>query len=664
MEYQTACKVFLFPLLLSVLLSACNEPAEVAIIEVTIESNDEGIGEGTVNDVLEAQLSQYAIEDFMGNVNYCMAKYMCYRSASWSPDNSKILVSHNRSGIYNVYSLSVEDGDEIQLTNSSTDAFFAQTYFNEDERFIYRADKGGNELAHLYLQEIDGTVVDLTPGENLISMFNGWAEDYQSFFVGTNERDQRFIDLYEYQISDGYPREMLFENTVGLMPTGLSNDGKYVVLTEERTWADNDLHLQNLETGESTLLTPHTGNVSSSPNDFSPDNQYLYYTTDEGSEYQHLMRYKLETGEKEEIVSAGWDVVFANFSKEGNYLVVGINAEAQTELRIYEADTMDLIELPFFENNNITSASFSHGDQSIAMYASGSRIPSDLFIQSLETASEPIQLTNSLNPNINPDDLVNAEVVYFASYDGVQIPGLLYKPQQATADNLAPALVMVHGGPGGQTRVGYNDMVQYFVNHGYAVYGINNRGSRGYGKTFFSLDNQKHGEADLGDVVASKQMLIDTGYVDPERIGIIGGSYGGYMVVAAMAFEPEVFGVGVDIFGVTNWLRTLESIPPWWETQREALYAEMGDPETDRERLVRISPLFHAENIVNPMMVLQGANDPRVLQVESDEIVAALRDNEVIVDYILFPDEGHGFTNRVNQAVGYKSILDFLERNL
>jgi len=159
-------------------------------------------------------------------------------------------------------------------------------------------------------------------------------------------------------------------------------------------------------------------------------------------------------------------------------------------------------------------------------------------------------------------------------------------------------------------------------------------------------------------------MLIDTGVADPDKVGIIGGSYGGYMVVAALAFEPDVFNVGVDIFGVTNWLRTLENIPPWWAAQKDALYDEMGDPAVDKERLERISPLFHSENIVRPMIVLQGANDPRVLQIESDEMVAAVRRNNVHVEYIVFPDEGHGFRNRENEINGYRSIRTFLDRFL
>ena len=295
---------------------------------------------------------------------------------------------------------------------------------------------------------------------------------------------------------------------------------------------------------------------------------------------------------------------------------------------------------------------------------SRSKNPRDLFIHRIGDDAQPTQLTSSLNPKIDPDDLVDAQVVRFNSYDGMEIPGILYRPHTATAAEPAPALVWVHGGPGGQSRIGYSNLIQYLVNHGYVVYAINNRGSSGYGKTFFAADDQKHGEADLGDCIASKKMLIDTGYVDPNRIGIIGGSYGGYMVLAAMAFEPEAFEVGVDIFGVANWERTLTSIPDWWEAIREALYAEMGDPATDLERLRRISPLFHADQIQRPLLVLQGANDPRVLKIESDEMVAAARENGATVEYVVFEDEGHGFAKKENQREGYSKILGFLDEHL
>jgi dipeptidyl aminopeptidase/acylaminoacyl peptidase len=217
---------------------------------------------------------------------------------------------------------------------------------------------------------------------------------------------------------------------------------------------------------------------------------------------------------------------------------------------------------------------------------------------------------------------------------------------------------------GRETRKGYSATIQYLVNHGYAVLGINNRGSSGYGKSFYVADDQKHGKEPLRDCVEGKKYLASLPYVDPDRIGIIGGSYGGYMVLAALAFQPEEFAVGVDIFGVSNWLRTLESIPKWWESQRLALYQEIGNPEKDEAMLREISPVFHADKIKRPLLVLQGANDPRVIKPESDDIVAAVKKNGVPVEYIVFPDEGHGFTKKKNQIEGYGAILRFLDRYL
>tara|TARA_B100001057_G_scaffold66821_1_gene60528 strand:+ start:8507 stop:10447 length:1941 start_codon:yes stop_codon:yes gene_type:complete len=602
------------------------------------------------------QVPEYSIEDFMNSTRYS--------GASFSPDNSKLLMSNNSTGIFNVYAIAIDGRDTEQLTFSESDALLAISYFPEDERFLYTADQAGNELNHLYVREMDGSEIDLTPGEDLKASFSGWSENYDSFFVQTNERDPRFFDVYEYELAEGYPREMIFLNEEGFFPFQVSPDGQFLALAELITADNNNLHVQNLISGERTLVTPHDGNVSSVPSDFSPDSASLYYTTDEGSEFQQLVRYDIVSGDKELVLALDWDIYYGVFSREGKYFVVAANVDARTELIMFDATTMEQIEAPSINGANVTNVQFSHGDELIAMYGSGSRFPSDLFVASAQREEPPSRLTSSLNASINANHLVDAKVVRFTSYDGVEVPGILWVPHEASKDNLAPALVWVHGGPGGQTRATYSGLIQYLVNHGYVVYGINNRGSSGYGKTFYAMDNKRHGEADLGDVVASKQMLIDTGVVDPDKVGIIGGSYGGYMVVAALAFEPNVFNVGVDIFGVTNWLRTLESIPPWWAAQKDALYDEMGDPAIDRERLERISPLFHAENIEKPMIVLQGANDPRVLQIESDEMVAAVRRNDVHVDYIVFPDEGHGFRNRENEINGYRSIREFLDQYL
>ncbi len=258
--------------------------------------------------------------------------------------------------------------------------------------------------------------------------------------------------------------------------------------------------------------------------------------------------------------------------------------------------------------------------------------------------------------------MVTARVIRFKSFDGTVIPAIYYLPHQASAENKVPAMVWVHGGPGGQSRQGFSSLIQYMVNHGYAVLAVNNRGSSGYGKTFFKMDDLNHGEKDLQDCVEGKNWLAEQSEIDGDKIGIIGGSYGGYMTMAALTYTPEEFDVGVNLFGVTNWIRTLKSIPPYWESFRESLYLELGDPfSADSVRLKRISPLFHTDKVTKPLIVLQGAKDPRVLQVESDEIVAGVRKNGVPVEYVLFDDEGHGFVKKENQIEAYSRILKFLD---
>jgi dipeptidyl aminopeptidase/acylaminoacyl peptidase len=294
---------------------------------------------------------------------------------------------------------------------------------------------------------------------------------------------------------------------------------------------------------------------------------------------------------------------------------------------------------------------------------SSDTMPGNLFLYNIETGDLK-QLTDTVNPEFDLNDLVASEVVRFTARDGMTIPGPLYKPIGASADNKVPVLLSIHGGPGGQSRAGYSASRQFLLNHGYAIFAVNNRGSSGYGKTFFAADDQKHGREPLWDCVDAKEYLKTLDWVDPDRIGIMGGSYGGYMVLAALAFEPEEFAVGVDIFGVSNWVRTLKSIPPYWESFREALYEEIGNPETDEEFLRATSPVFHGDKITRPLIILQGANDPRVIQVESDDMVAAIEANGGIVEYVIFDDEGHGFRKNDNRVEGWNAILAFLDTYL
>ncbi len=299
----------------------------------------------------------------------------------------------------------------------------------------------------------------------------------------------------------------------------------------------------------------------------------------------------------------------------------------------------------------------------MAFLHDGDRSPQNLYVYDF-TTKKATRLTDNLNAQVDPADLVDAQVVRFESFDGLELSNLLYKPHQATAENKGPALVLAAGGPGNQARQGYGSFMQYLANHGYVVLAVNSRGSVGYGKTFATADDQKHGREPLRDLLEARKYLASLPYVDGARVGIIGASYGGFMTLAALAFHPDVFSVGVDVFGISNWLRTLKDIPPYWESMREALYQEVGDPVKQEAMLREISPLFHAEKIQKPLLVLQGANDPRVMKVESDGIVEAVRKNNVPVEYIVFPDEGHGFSKRKNEVESSERILGFLNQYL
>jgi len=596
----------------------------------------------------------YTIEDFIDTV--------AIAGASFSPDESRILFSSNKTGVWNAYTISAAGGDWTPITQSTTDNNNAVAWFPADDRKLITRDQGGDELNHLYVIELDGSEKDLTPGEKLKAQFAGFNHEGNAFYVITNERDPKFFDLYRYDAKT-YARERLYENNEGYEIGPLSRDERWLALGKSRTTNDNDLYLFDRREKKLTHLSKHEGDASFSPQDFAPDGRSLLYLTNDGSEFERLRRYVIDGGTHEDVQREDWDIVYSYFSHNGKYRVVAINQDGSTRFEVYETASGSRVALPKLPAGEIRGVNIGRSEQRATFYLNGDRQPSDLYVLEFGQADAK-RLTSTLSPKIDQADLVDSSVVRFKSFDGLEIPNILWKPHQATAQSKAPAIVWVHGGPGGQTTRAYNPLLQYLANNGYVVLGINNRGSSGYGKTFFAADDGKHGREPLWDCVEAKKYLQGLDYVDGERIAIAGGSYGGYMTLAALAFKPEEFKVGVDIFGVSNWLRTLESIPPYWESFREALYQEVGNPETQRDFLIETSPLFHADKITKPLIVLQGKNDPRVLLAESDEIVAAVKKNGVPVEYVVFDDEGHGFTKKKNQIEGYGAILRFLDTHL
>ncbi|MBJ7881154.1 S9 family peptidase [Gelidibacter salicanalis] len=608
--------------------------------------------EAQKKDTAEA-VQQYTIEQFMDNE--------AVGGGSFSYDNSKLLISSNRSGIYNVYTVPTTGGNYTPITASDSTSYFAESFFPHDDRMLISADSNGDEISHIFLRDSTGTIKDLTPEKGAKAQFYGWADDGKSFYFGSNKMNPKFFDVYEMDVTN-FNSKMIYQNNDGLNFSAISKDKNHIALVQSLNTNDSDLFVYNVKTRQKTKI--NVNQSGNSAQDFSNDSDALYYTTDDGVEFSYLMTYDLNTKETSNVLQKPWDIVGTGFTEKGTYMVVYVNEDGKNAIEVIDTKTNKPIDLPDFGDQSITSVGFSNDEKWMRLYVGGSNMPSNLFTYNFET-KEQHQLTNVLNEEIHPEDLVTAKVVRYKSFDGVEIPAIYYLPHQASEDNKVPAMVWVHGGPGGQTRQNFSSMIQYMVNQGYAVLAVNNRGSSGYGKTFYQMDDLNHGEKDLQDCVEGKNWLANQPEIDGGKIGIIGGSYGGYMTMAALTYAPEEFDVGVNLFGVTNWIRTLKSIPPYWESMRKSLYLELGDPFTaDSVRLKRISPLFHTDKVTKPLIVLQGSQDPRVLQVESDEIVAGVRKNGVPVEYVLFEDEGHGFVKKENQIEAYSRVVQFLDTYL
>lgn len=622
--------------------------ASISLLFLNISCKKEGATSGT-------EVKKYNVKDFFDTKSV--------RGSGFSADESKILITSNASGIFNAYEVAIADTVAKPLTSSAKESIFAEDYLPKSSNFIYASDQGGDENSHLYaFDRTKNKATDLTPWQGSSNSFLGWSLDKKNLYIQSNKRDVKFFDVYKMDTTS-WKANLLYKNETGLEASTISPSERYIALTKRITTDKSELYLYDQQTKKTKKISEEK-EASWNPMAFEKNDSIFYYTTNADKEFQYLVRYNIKTEKAEVVFEDKWDVTYMSLSENEKYRVVFINDDGKNKVLLFDHKSGKEIKMPDFKDGDVTGVTISPSETKLLLTVGSSTSPANLYVYDI--ASKDLkQLTSTLSKKINQADLVEAEVIRYKSFDGLEIPAIYYKPKQASKNNKVPALVWVHGGPGGQSRVGYSNSIQHLVNQGYAVLAVNNRGSSGYGKTFYKMDNKDHSNGDLKDCVWAKKWLAEQDYIDPEAIGIYGGSYGGCMVLGALAFHPDEFKVGVNLFGVANWLRTLKSIPPYWESFRKALYEEMGDPFTaDSIRLKKISPLFNYEKIKKPLLVLQGSNDVRVLPVESDEIVAGVKKNGVPVEYVLFPDEGHGFIKKENQIKASEVTLAFLDKYL
>jgi len=598
-------------------------------------------------------------------MRYSCAEFMNTAKVSgicFSSDEERILFTSDASGIANAYEVIVRDQTQRQLTYSETDNVRAISYFPNDGRILIAKDPGNRENSVLCIVEPAGREIVLTPGDEVQTSFHCWSSDEQSFYISTNERDPRLIDVYRVN-ADTFERELIYEASEQYYLSGISQDEKYLLFLKTARKSDADIYLYDIRRAKMKCLTSHQGDVLNYAPVFNREATAIYYVTNKDSEFQYVQWLDLTTGETSCVERLCGDVAWTYFSPDFRHRLTFFNNNSTTlrVMKIHDMETGEVSILPGFSCQSITSALVSRSGRHLAFYANGDKSPANLWVYDFETKTST-QLTHSLNPSIDAEDLVESEIVSFRSFDGLNIPCLLWRPEGASSIDKVPALVWVHGGPGGRMAKGYKGRIQYLVNHGYAVLGLNYRGSSGFGRTFFDADHQKHGKEPLWDCVAAKEYLGRLDYVDSSRIGIIGASFGGYMSLAALAFHPDEFAIGVSICGLSNLVSFTQTLPKYWDAKR--FYEKLGDPDTELDKLRSISPFFSADKIKRPLMILQGATDPRCPREQSDEMVAAVRRYGGKVEYLVYEDEAHGFRRRKNAIHAYEAILKFLDRHL
>ena len=598
---------------------------------------------------------------------YPISRYLNVRQAyspSFSSDGSRLAFLTNITGVPQVWQVTLDkERDEPpwpeQLTFEADRVGHAE--FSPalgDDRLIYGRDVGGNENMQLFLLSADGaSVANLTEGhEDAMHLPGEWSRDGTRILFAANRRHPGRFDLY-LQSLDGEARLVWQHDEPGyLFSLRFSPDGRRAIATRMSSSFRHDLFEVDLTEGTARRISPPAARYTGSW--YAPDGRSLFVNTDLGSDLLHIVRLDLETGGLETLVAPDRDTEALTLSPDGRTLAYSVNVDGADELHLLEVETgvvrpaPDLGAVP---GVLMSALVFSPDSRCLAFSFTSSTRTADVFVWELKT-DRVGAVTKSSHGGIPPDAFGTPELIHYPTFDGRDIPAWFYRPKHHGAP--VPVVVMVHGGPEGQFRPSFQFLIQYFLHNGYAVLAPNVRGSTGYGKTYGHLDDVEKRMDSVADLAHAALWLKEHPDVDGDRLVVYGGSYGGFMVLSALTEYPDLWAAGVDIVGISNFVTFLENTSEYRRGHREAEYDSL---ERDRAFLERISPLHHVDKIAAPLIVIHGANDPRVPLSEAEQLVGALRDRGVPVEFLVFDDEGHGLVKLKNKLVAYPAIVDFLD---
>jgi dipeptidyl aminopeptidase/acylaminoacyl peptidase len=598
-------------------------------------------------------------------------RFMAYRRFSaglaFSPDAQHLYFVSNISGQFNLWRVAVDGGWPEQLTTFTDDTVRIVGVSPADGSVVLCADHDGDEFHQLYLIRPDDPWPEKITDAPEVQHYVGgdaFSPDGTRIAYAANARTPTDMEVWVRDLESGETRAVFGEGMYAF-PGAWSPDATKLVTMDFRNNSDSSLHLVDLESGDVRELTPHDEEGLYFPGPWAADGSGFYFLSDEGREYRGIAFYDIAAGTYEWFETPENDVEEVASSHDGAVLAWIVNEDGWDVVKLRDAESgrdLPQPDLPRGARPHLTGfqppLAISNDGTRAAMILSGPRRPPEAFVVETATgAARPV--TESRMGVPAEDDLIDVDLISYPSFDGRDIPAWLYRP--AGADGRIPVVISIHGGPEAQERPLYQPLYQYLASRGIAVLATNIRGSTGYGKTYQRLIQRDWGGGDLKDWDHAVKWLHEQDWVDRDRIGVWGGSYGGFAVLTCVTRLPDYWAAAVDIFGPFNLISFAKAVPPTW---RRMMKRFVGDPEEDADLLRERSPVTYVENTKAPLLVIQGAKDPRVVKGESDQLVEKLKSLGKTVEYIVFDDEGHGFTKRKNELTTMRASADWLEKYL
>jgi dipeptidyl aminopeptidase/acylaminoacyl peptidase len=586
---------------------------------------------------------------------------------AWSPDGKTIAFVSNISGRNNLWLVPASGGWPTQLTISNQRQS-APAWSPDGKWIAYQSDYDGDEQWDIFLvSPKTGQVANLTNTRQISEEQPAWSPDgrYLAYTVKPKTSSVYEIDVYDTvmratkHLTTGTPADRMTTSPIW------SRDGKWIAYTQTQAkGTDSNVFVVEFASGTSTLLTPHEGEQIYSANDFSPDGKKLLITSNSANGYDNAGLLDVGTKKITWLTKDKSEVSGGPFSPDGKRVLWTTNVDGNTEIYEHDLAAGKTTSLPLPQGVNTlggADSAFSRDGARLLYYQNGPTSPNDVWVYSL-AGGKSQRVTNSLVAGVRAEDMAEPYLVHYPSRDGKwTISAFVYMPYNLPRQEISPAIVYVHGGPAAQSMNSFNRFVQYMVNQGYIVIAPNYRGSTGYGKEFQNANLFDMGGGDLLDVLAAADWIKQTGYVDPKKLILMGGSYGGYLTMMGVTKAPEVWAAGVPIVPFVNWFTEIENEDP---VLQQSDMATMGDPKKNKALFEDRSPIFFVDKIKAPLLLLAGGHDPRCPKEETLQVVDAVKKRGGVAEYKIYENEGHGFAKVENQIDAYQRVADFLKAHV